>query len=59
MSTNLDEELRAALDAASEFVHPRPGLADRARLIARRRRRRLAAAIAATTAVLLVVAGGS
>ena len=59
MSASLEEELRAALDAASQFVHARAGLADRARLTARRRRRRLAAAIAATTAVLLVAAGGS
>lgn len=59
MSASLEEELRAALDAASEFVHARAGLADRARLTVRRRRRRLAAAIAATTAVLLVAAGGS
>jgi hypothetical protein len=59
VSASLEEELRAALEAASEFVHARPGLAERARLAARRRRRRLAAAIAATTAVLLVAAGGS
>ncbi len=59
MSASLEEELRAALDAASEFVHARAGLAERARLSVRSRRRRLAAVIAGTTAVLLVAAGGS
>lgn len=52
-------ELRAAFQEASEFVQPRPGLADKVRGTARRRRRRLVAVIAATTAVLLVAAGGS
>ncbi len=59
MNTSLEDELRAALDAASEFVQARPGLAGRVRLSARRRRRRRTAVIAATTAVLLIAASAS
>jgi hypothetical protein len=58
MNASLEEELGAVLDAASEFVQPRPGHAERARLTARRHRQRLVAAIAATTTVLLAAAGG-
>jgi hypothetical protein len=56
VNRTIDAELRAAFQEASEFVHPGPGLADKARGGARRRQRKLAGAIAATTSVLLVAA---
>jgi hypothetical protein len=53
MTTFIDQELRDAFDAASDFVLPQPGLADRARAGARRRRRRMVTVAAATCAVAL------
>jgi hypothetical protein len=58
VSMSIDIELRAAFQAASEFVQPGSGLADNVRRAARRQRRKLAAAIAATTAFLLVAVLG-
>ncbi len=58
MSASLEEELSAALDMASEFVQPRPGLADRARRAARRRRHRSLVA-AAACGLALVAASAS
>jgi hypothetical protein len=55
VSTSIDSELRAVFQEASEFVQPRPGLAESVRLATRRHRRRMAVAIA----VVLVVAGSS
>lgn len=47
MTASLEDELRAALDAASEFIQPTPWLVARARRAAHRRRQRaLAAAVA-------------
>jgi hypothetical protein len=57
MSTGLDQELRAALESASEFVWPSAGLADRARRGARKRRRRALTSAAAAAVVLLLAAG--
>jgi hypothetical protein len=54
MSTGFDEELKAAFEAASEFVQPHPRLADRARAGSRTRRRWALAAAAAASAVMLV-----
>jgi hypothetical protein len=56
MSTGFDEELKAAFEAASEFVRPHPRLADRARAGSHRRRRWALAAAAAASAMMLVVA---
>jgi hypothetical protein len=56
MSTGLDEELRAAFEAASESVQPHPRLADRARAGGRRRRRRALTAAASASAVILAAA---
>jgi hypothetical protein len=58
MSTQIEDELRATFKAASDFVQPRSGLADRVRTTSRRRRFRLTAAVAAATACVLVAAGG-
>ncbi len=52
MTTDIDQELRAAFRSASEFVQPAPGLAHRARRRRRQRRYRLLAATAAVVAVL-------
>ncbi len=54
----LDDELRAAFGAASEFIQPAPGLADHARRTTRARRRRQLAT-AAACAVVLATAGGA
>jgi len=59
VSTDIGNDLRAAFEEASEFVQPRPGLADSVRRAARRGRRRLAAIIAATTAIVLAITIGS
>jgi hypothetical protein len=59
MSTGFDQELKAAFEAASDFVQPPAGLADRVRAGVRRRRRRALAVTAAAAAVLLAVAGTS
>jgi hypothetical protein len=56
MSTGFDQELKAAFQAASEFVQPHPRLADRARAGGRRRRRWALAAAAAASAVILAIA---
>ena len=58
MSMKLDDELRAAFGAASEFIQPAPGLADHARRTTRARRRRQLAT-AAACAVVLATAGGA
>lgn len=58
MSSELNQELRAAFDEASDFVQPLPGMADRVRQAARRGRRRTATALAAATAAVVIVAGG-
>jgi hypothetical protein len=57
--SQIEDELRATLEAASEFVQPRPALADSVRNATRRRRRRLTAAFAAATACVLVAAGAA
>lgn len=58
MSMKLDDELRAAFGAGSEFIQPASGLADRARRTARARRRGQLAS-AAACAVVLATAGGA
>lgn len=58
MSSQIEDELRATFEAASDFVQPRPGLADRVRARSRRHRRRRTAALVAATACMLVAAGG-
>ncbi len=58
MSMKLDNELRAAFGAASEFIQPPSGLADHARRATRARRRRQLAS-AAACAVVLATAGGA
>jgi hypothetical protein len=57
MSTGIDEELREAFAAASDFVQPTGALADRVRMAVRARRRRALVATAAACAVLLLVGG--
>ena len=59
MSSQIEDELRATFEAASDFVQPRPALADSVRTATRRRRRRLTAGFAAATACVLVAAGGA
>ncbi len=59
MSSQIENELRAAFDAASDFVQPRPGLAQRVRRGSRRHRQRVLAGFAAATACALVAAGGA
>jgi hypothetical protein len=60
MSNQLEDQLRAAFEAASEFVQPPRALADRVRASwRRRRRRRLTASLSASTACVLLAAGGS
>jgi hypothetical protein len=59
MSSEIEDELRATFEAASDFVQPRSALADSVRSATRRRRRRLTAAFAAATACVLVAAGGA
>ncbi len=59
MSSQLENELRAAFEAASDFVQPRPGLAQRVRRGSHRHRQRLMAGLAAATACALVAAGGA
>jgi hypothetical protein len=59
MSSQIEDELRATFEAASDFVQPRSALADSVRNATRRRRRRLTAAFAAATACVLVAAGGA
>jgi hypothetical protein len=54
----INQELTDVFEAASEFVQPRPDLADRARRNVRRRRQRLRGA-AAVCAALAVIAGSS
>jgi hypothetical protein len=59
VSTNIDNELRAAFYEASEFVQPRPGLANLVRRAAGRQRRTLMVTVAAAagSVVLLIAAG--
>ncbi|HTZ93932.1 MAG TPA: hypothetical protein VMB74_16180 [Streptosporangiaceae bacterium] len=57
MSTGVEHELAAAFESASEFVHPHPELAQRARAGARSRRRRAIAAAAAVCAAVMLIAG--
>jgi len=57
--SQIEDELRATFEAASEFVQPRPALVDSVRSATRRRRRRLTAAFAAATACVLVAAGAA
>jgi hypothetical protein len=59
MSSQIEDELRIAFEAGSNFVQPRPALADRVRRAVRRRRARTSAALAAATACVLVAAGGA
>jgi len=54
--SQIEDELRATFEAASDFVQPRSALADSVRNATRRRRRRLTAAFAAATACVLVAA---
>jgi hypothetical protein len=56
MRSELDQQLRTALEAASEFVQPPAALADRVRNGARKRRRRVLASATAAGLVLLLVA---
>jgi hypothetical protein len=57
--SQIEDELRATFEAASDFVQPRSALADSVRNATRRRRRRLMAVFAAATACVLVAAGGA
>jgi hypothetical protein len=57
MSSQIEDELRATFEAASDFVQPRSALADRVRSATRRRRQRLTTGFAAATACVLVAAG--
>jgi hypothetical protein len=57
--SQIEDELRATFEVASDFVQPPSGLADSVRNATRRRRRRLTAAFAAATACVLVAAGGA
>jgi hypothetical protein len=60
MSNQLEDQLRAAFESASEFMQPPRALADRVRTSwRRRRRRRLTASLSASTACVLLAAGGS
>jgi hypothetical protein len=59
MSSQIEDELRATFEAASNFVQPRSALADSVRSVTRRRRRRLTTGFAAATACLLVAAGSA
>jgi hypothetical protein len=59
MSSEIEDELRATFEAASDFVQPRSALADSVRRATRRRRRRLTAAFTAATACVLVAAGSA
>jgi hypothetical protein len=58
MSTGIDEELRAAFAAASDFVQPPPTLAGRVRAAVRARRRRRALVVTAATCVVALLAVG-
>jgi hypothetical protein len=57
--SQIEDELRATFEAASDFVQPRSALADSVRNATRRRRRRLTAGFAAATACVLVAAGSA
>jgi hypothetical protein len=57
VSTAIGQELKAALELASEFVQPPTDLAERARRATRTRRRRLAVTVASITAFALVTVG--
>jgi hypothetical protein len=60
MTSQIEEELRAAFEAASDFVQPRSGLADRVRSRSRmRRRRKVTTGLVAATACALAAAGAS
>jgi hypothetical protein len=59
MSGALESELKAAFETETEFVQPRPELADRVREGARQHRHRVVAVTAAVCAALLVVAGAT
>jgi hypothetical protein len=59
MSSQIEDELRATFEAASDFVQPRSALTDRVRSATRRRRRRLTTGFAAATACMLVAAGSA
>jgi len=59
VSAEVNQELKAAFETASEFVRPHPELAERARAGARRRRRRTLAATAGACAAVLVIAGSA
>jgi hypothetical protein len=57
--SQIEDELRATFEAASDFVQPRSALADSVRNATRRRRRGLTATFAAAAACVLVAAGGA
>lgn len=59
MSSQIENELRTAFEAASDFVQPRPGLAERVRRGSRRHTHRMMAGFAAAAACALVAAGGA